>query len=139
MTKQEAERQANMFWALAEYGISRDDAESLRRISMTLRHWFELECGTDSGAIERDEATGKPYLVTEWGTRWTQGKRCRTPIADRETGARRRLAAIMARYPTLRAYVQGDPRGCALYIMRPQDVPEGQDADCCYTRGIAVY
>ena len=41
----------------------------------------------------------------------------RYPIADRETGARKRLAVIMARYPHLTAYVQGDPRGCALYIL----------------------
>lgn len=44
----------------------------------------------------------------------------------------------MARYPTLGYYVQGDPRGCALYILRPGDVPEGSTPDCCYSRGIAV-
>ena len=50
-----------------------------------------------------------------------------------------RLAAVMAKYPTLTAYVQGDPRGCALYILRPHDVPEGESADGYYSRGIAVY
>ena len=63
----------------------------------------------------------------------------RFPVPDRETGALKRLAAIMARYPQLSAYVQGDPRGAALYILRPGDVPEGGQADAYYSRGIAVY
>ena len=31
----------------------------------------------------------------------------------------------MKRYPTLQAYIQTDPRGCALYILRPGDVHGG--------------
>lgn len=34
--------------------VARDDAKALRRISMTLRRWHELECGDGSGHIERD-------------------------------------------------------------------------------------
>ncbi len=45
----------------------------------------------------------------------------------------------MSAYPTLGYYVQGDPRGCALYILRPGDVPEGAEVDRYYSRGIAVY
>lgn len=30
-------------------------------------------------------------------------------------------------------------RGAAMNLARPGDVPEGQTADCCYTRGICVY
>ena len=56
-----------------------------------------------------------------------------------ERGAQKRLAKIMARYPGYQAYVQGDPRGAALYILRPGDVPEGADVASCYNRGIAVY
>ena len=46
---------------LAALGFSRSDAETLRRISMTLHRWHEMECGTSSGAIVRDEKTGIPY------------------------------------------------------------------------------
>jgi hypothetical protein len=60
----------------------------------------------------------------------------RHPIADRETGARKRLAKIMANYPYLSAYIQTDPRGCAVYILRPGDVPEGCDPASYYSRGI---
>jgi len=116
---------------LTSLGISRDDAESLRRISMTLHRWHELECGSDNGCIERDETTGKTYWLNAMSGN-------RFPCNDRETGARKRLAAVMARYPALSSYIQGDPRGAALYILRPGDVPAGQDAGSYYSRGIVV-
>lgn len=113
-------------------GVTPDDARALRRISMTLRRWHEHEC---NGAIQRDgeRGDGAPY----WHNTYSGRKICRAP--DRERGAHKRLAAIMTRYPSLIPYVQGDPRGCALYILRPQDVPEGKDVDAYYSRGIAVY
>jgi hypothetical protein len=122
--------------ALVRAGVARDHAVALRRISMTLHRWHELECGDANGnAIERDEATGKPYMTYER----MSGSRARYLIPDRETGAKRRLAKIMTRYPTLGFYIQGDPRGAALYILRPGDVPEGAEADAYYSRGLAVY
>lgn len=117
---------------LRNCGITMDDALTLRRIAMTLHRWHELECGVDNGCIERDETTGKTY----WYNSRT-GRRTATP--DRETGARKRLAALMDRYPYLTAYIQGDPRGAALWLLRSGDVPNGADADAHYTRGIAVY
>jgi len=91
-----------------------------------------LECGVDAGGVERDETTGK---VTWYDSRTGR----RSPYADRETPALKRLAATMARYPTLSYYVQGDPRGASLYILRPGDVPEGEDVSAYYSRGVAVY
>ena len=117
---------------LMRAGIEYDDALALRRIAMTLHRWHELECGTDTGAVERDETTGKTYWLNAMN-----GKR--RPCADRETNAHKRLAEIMAKYPTLKAYIQGDPRGASLYILRPGDVPEGAEADSYYNRGLAVY
>jgi hypothetical protein len=113
-------------------GIEVDDAWALRRISMTLHRWYEHEC---NGAIQRDgdRGDGLPF----WHSTYDGRKLCRAP--DRERGALKRLAEIMARYPDLTPYVQGDPRGCALYILRPNDVPEGKDADAYYSRGIPVY
>jgi hypothetical protein len=122
-----------MLSRLERAGISPDDAKALRRIAMTLHRWHELECGTDYGCIERDEETGAPYWLNA-----RTGRRAYR-VADREAGARRRLAAIMARYPELSAYVQGDPRGAALYILRPGDVPKGGDVEGYYSHGLAVY
>lgn len=113
-------------------GISRDDAHSLRRISRQLHRWRELECGVENGGVERDEATGK---CTWYDSRTGRRSQCR----DREAGALRRLAAVMARYPALGCYAQGDPRGAALYILRPDDIPPGGTCRTYYTRGLAVY
>ena len=120
-------------------GISYQDANALRRISMTLSRWGELECGDGnehcSWAIERDEVTGKPYMVTYAHN----DKARRTPVADREKGALKRLQAIVAHYPDFVAYHQTDPRGCAVYVLRKDDVPVGSSIDSVYNRGVAVY
>ena len=124
---------------LAALGFSKPEAESLRRISMTLHRWHELECGTSNGSIERDEKTGVPYWYNA-NSRYVAANDPRSycRIADREAGALKRLKAIMAAHPALQSYVQGDPRGAALYILRPGDVPEGQSADAYYSRGVVV-
>jgi hypothetical protein len=112
-------------------GVTYDDATALRRISMTLRRWFELECGLDNGAIERDD-DGTPYWKPAFNSR-------KYRVPDRENGAYKRLAKIMTAYPDLTPFVQCDPRGCALYLLRPNDVPQGKDASAYYSHGIAVY
>lgn len=121
-----------MLQRLERAGVSPADAQALRRIAMTLHRWHELECGDDYGCIERDEITGKAYWLNA-----NTGRR--SVIADREKGALRRLAAIMASYPELTSYVQGDPRGASLFVLRPGDVTEGKNAECYYSNGIAVY
>jgi len=131
-TKSERIRQ---FYANASrLGITPADADALRRIEMTLQRWAERECGDGSNwAIERDEKTGKPFNVYHG-----EGKPRRYPVADREAGALRRLASILSRYPGLLAYHQGDPRGCALYVLAKSDLREGESLDCVYSRGWAV-
>jgi len=141
MTKNEFERRAQLTATLTGLGFKESEVESLRRISNTLRRWHELECGTDSGAVERDETTGKPIFRSTSGRSW--------PVADRETGALKRLGAIVTarnkrftvkdNVPMLFHYVQTDPRGAALYILRPQDVMAGVGPECFYSRGICVY
>lgn len=124
--------------ALSRMGIDETTANKLRRISLTLQRWAELECGTDNGAIERDETTDKPFYVRQYqlGGQW---KSSRYPVADREKGALKRLGAIMASFPELLAYHQGDCRGAALYILRREQLQAGESLDSVYSRGIAVY
>ena len=141
--------------ALCRAGIAHTDAIALRRISMTLHRWHELECGDGNdyaswclsrgkkdkgGAFEYDDA-GQPWLETHYNRVGLVSANVPSyrRIPDRERGALKRLAAIMARYPTLTSYVQGDPRGASLYILRPDDVPEGKHAESYYSRGVAVY
>ena len=139
MTKSELMRRAALSDSLHRLGFDADEVDTLRRISNTLHRWHDLECGTDAGVIERDDKTGRPFFVSEWGGRWGMTSRTRRPIADRETGALRRLSALMEKHAPLSAYVQTDPRGRALYILRPGDIPDGFKAESCYSRGVCVY
>lgn len=122
----------NNLQQLHAIGMTDDDARALRRISLTLRRWYEHEC---NGAIQRDgeRGDGRPF----WHSTF-DGRRY-APAPDRERGALKRMTALMSRYPALTPYVQGDPRGCAVYVLRPGDVPEGKAADAYYSRGIPVY
>jgi hypothetical protein len=136
-------RTARFFARLADLGLSYSEADTLRLAEKTLHRWAELECGDGnehaSWSIERDETTGKPYLVTHPHN----GASRRHRIADREAGALRRIAAVLADHGTLWSYHQTDPRGCALYVGRVADLIEhgtGRQMDIvsCYNRGIAV-
>lgn len=119
--------------ALTRLGIAEQDALALRKIAMILHRWYELECGIAGGGLEQDETTGKWWWYSSYS-----GKRTHT-VADREAGAKRRLARIMQNYPDLVAYIQTDPRGAALYIIPKSDVPVGARLGECYNRGVAVY
>jgi hypothetical protein len=132
------------FNQLTKLGIQYDDAVALRRIAMILHRWHELECGDGNdyaswtvtrgykinGSFVYDEDNGDAY---EERHVHTENKARYTRIADRERGALKRLAKIMANYPSLASYVQGDPRGAALYIL-PPDVTKDN-----YNNGVAVY
>ena len=134
MTKREREDRIRMYATLEALGLTLDECCALRRCSMTLHRWAERECGDGSNwAIDRDDVTGKPYNVYHG-----PGKSSRYAIPDRETGALKRAKAIAGAHG-MTAYHQTDPRGAALYILRPGDVPEGADVDGYYSRGICVY
>lgn len=144
MTKNQQDT-AHMMRQLAQMGIDYETAKILRRISNTLRNWFEMECGTGDDrvtqSIERDgeEEYSKPYLRIQFATPgggWHDTKR---PVVDRERNAKLRLKTIMEKYPDLVPYIQGDCRGCALYILRKSDLRAGDQIDSVYTRGVAVY
>lgn len=140
MNKHERENRNRTYNALQSVGFTFDECEKLRRISMTLHRWHELECGNSndwaSWAIERDEQTEIPYMVTH---HYNRPNPTRYRVADRENGAKKRLAKILESKPGISAYIQGDPRGAALYILRPGDIPEGKEAASYYNRGICIY
>jgi len=131
MNKSERRNMLALFNALSGMGFSDAEIEALRRIEMTLQRWGEQECGDERGAIERDEATGKPYWLNA-----NTGRRF--PVPDRERGALKRLGKIMADHPDFLAYHQTDCRGCNLYILRKSQVAAGESVESVYNRGVAV-
>lgn len=167
MNRKEAMRLAHQENTLQSLGFTQSEAESLRRISMTLHRWFEAEC---NGEIQRgDDGIARGYRVH---ARYIDPNDPRYwySVRDRETGACKRLAGIIktrnARNASIKhaaedcpgkpcstacdhvenpegivlsSYIQTDPRSAALYILRPGDVPEGADPSAYYSRGICVY
>lgn len=136
MNRKEAERHYALIARLNNAGFSAAEAETLRRIEMTLSKWAEHEC---NGNIQRDgeDADGKPrwYSINE-----RTGDIYRGPIiADRERGALKRLGKLMEAHPEYVAYHQGDPRGCALYVVPKSEMTRtGLPVDAIYNNGIAV-
>lgn len=107
------ERRAALVSSLASLGFNGDECDSLRRVSMALHRWHEHEC---NGTIQRDEGTGIPFHYSAY-----DGKRIGR-AQDREAGAMRTLGRILAGRADVAAYIQGDPRGCALYLYRPSEL-----------------
>lgn len=156
MTKREHEQRQFITDQLLRLGFQDYEIRRLRRASRTLTRWFELECGDSneygSWAIERDGAD-IPYRVHHSHRPPFNTTRFRIP--DRERGARRAIDKIVENRNTrhytqntdyygirrdeLTTYIMTDPRGCALHILRPGDVPEGKDPSAYYTNGIAVW
>jgi hypothetical protein len=135
-----ADRIARFYRVFSDLGFSFDETETLRRAEMTLHRWHELECGNcnaygTSYVLNRDEQTGKPFMEYHFG----DGRACKTAYPDKEKGALRRIAEVLKGKENIAGYYQqSDPRGCALYIIRKGDIPEGERAECFYSRGIAV-
>ena len=127
------ERHFRLVSRLQSAGFSYDEAETLRRIEMTLSRWGEHEC---NGHIQRDDETGKPRRYYETA----RGDIIRGDIvADREAGALKRLGRIMQSHPEYVAYHQGDPRGCALYVVPKSELERtGMPVNAIYSNGIAV-
>ena len=136
-----AMRKEHFFKVLSDLGFTHDETSSLLRIEKGLNRWHTLECGTGtdkrSESVERDEATGKPFVRIQYRTQSGEWRETKSACRDMEKSNLAMLASIMEG-KSVRGYVQTDPRGCSLYIIRPNDVPEGKDVNAFYSRGIAV-
>jgi hypothetical protein len=142
MRRTKAESIVRLYSALEKLGFSSEETSQLIRIERQLSRWSERECGDSndyaSFAIERDE-DGKPFEVRHIHPRHGMpSQTIRTPIRDTEASALRRLKLIMNNHTDAIAYHQGDPRGCALWIVSKADLGD-LDINSCYTRGVAVY
>jgi len=134
------QRKFEMLNRLQKLGVEYFDALAIRRTAMTLERWYEMECGTDHGCIERDEETGIPFWYNA-NSRYlaANDRRAYTRIPDREKGALKRLAAMMKKYPTLGAYIQTDPRGAPVYVYKVEDLKDSQIDNVYSSIGVAVY
>lgn len=135
MTKKELIRRMEQADRLVELGLTYDEAETIRRISMTLHRWSEHEC---NGNIQRDEVTGVPRWFSDNEMQWAKAPKG-SVIPDRESGAIRRMSRIIKAHPGLAWYHQTDPRGAQVYVYSV-DKLEGRSIDSVYSSiGVAVY
>lgn len=132
---EKAELKSQVISSLAKIGVRSSDCVKLMSIARGLHKWDELECGDEHGnCIERDEATGIPYMTSEPYDH--RGPRLRRKIPDTEKRLNVNLARVMERYPQLIAYHQGDCRGWPLYICERANTPE--PIDSFYNRGVGI-
>jgi hypothetical protein len=145
MTKQERADKNRVDASLIALGFSKDECNKLRRISNTLRRWYELNCNEDmrqgfmrDGILvdcanpeecKRLGQTCKTY-ITKYAT-MRGGKDFTFAIRNNETAAIKRLDAMISKNnaagKTLVAYyLQTDPRGAALYV-----IPMSRYEDYC--------
>lgn len=131
-TESKTLRTLRLAQSLAHFKLSPDDIAKLLRIEEKLRRWHELRCGIDAGHVEEigSEGSGKWEFVNRHGHR--------SPIRDAGKQARKALNAFTAENPDLIFYVQADPRGCALYLLKKSQVDSGEDVNAVYNRGVAI-
>jgi hypothetical protein len=140
MKQTKKQQTARFFDLMSENGFTYDEAKSLLKCERALRKWGELECGTGdrnrSVHVFRDES-GKPFYRVQFyaGGQWRESVQ---PKRDTEKAALAKVEAIMAGKTGFRAHHQTDPRGCALYIIRPGDIEAGGNVRALYNRGIAL-
>lgn len=98
--------------------FSLSELYQLHRYASVAHRWAEREC---NGEIERDEKTGKYFRSYDPG----YGPRKLYPMADRLTPLENRAIEIITK-AGWSYQLQGDPRGCPLYL---SPKPELKDSE----------
>lgn len=113
---------------LCRLGIKITDIPFFLKIEKTLSRWHERECN------EIEYIDDLPFRVIHTAS----GQKISHRVPNRGAAARKRLEKVMTEnYPNLAAYIQTDPRGCALYLYEKNAIKA--PIDSCYSSvGVAV-
>tara|TARA_R100000773_G_scaffold42765_1_gene40347 strand:+ start:372 stop:746 length:375 start_codon:yes stop_codon:yes gene_type:complete len=117
--------------AKQRHGVTDYAWRKLREAERTLHLWGEMEC---NGQIQtHDDGRTHLYGLDRWGSYTIH----RGQVPDREDLALKEARRIADRYGLL-VYYQSDPRGCSLYVYRPEDL-NGSPIDHVYpTQALAI-
>ena len=120
-----SQHMTNQDWLQKHYGVTRHTWYELRRYCRQLHSLDEQHC---NGEIQFDEdrQTWYRYNSDSYGTPTIKGNELRTQPED----ILRAAEALIKRHG-LKAFHQGDPRGCSLYVYKPEDVHG--DISCRYS------
>ena len=121
----------NQDWLQKHYGVSRHTWYELRRYCRQLHSLDEQACNGEI-QFDDDRQTWYRYNSDRYGTPTIKGSELRTTPQD----ILRAAEALIQRHG-LKAYHQGDPRGCSLYVYKPEELTG--DIHCHYnTQGTAI-
>jgi hypothetical protein len=131
-TESKTLRTLRLAQSLAHFKLSPEEIAKLLRVEKKLRRWHELQCGVEAGHVEEigGEGSGKWEFVNRHGYR--------SPIRDAGKQAEKALNAFTDENSDLFIYVQPDPRGCALYLLKKSQVESGEELSAVYMRGVAI-
>ena len=113
-----------------DVAIDFEDMNTLRRASLVLDRFHLLEA---NGNLSHDEDSDTYILISEGHCKGKYYEH-RSIYRNDYTPAIKRIKAICKKY-NLDMYIQGDPRGCPLYIAKSTD---GM-TDCNYPNFQAIY
>lgn len=116
------ERMMRLARVLPEWTI--DDILAATKAAAKIHRADEMVCNGD--VWESDESPGTWYDRADAPRRSPYGRAMAT------------LDRIVARYPGFSWYHQSDPRGAAVYILRPGAVRDGEAVEAVYTRGVPL-
>jgi hypothetical protein len=105
--------------------FNREEWTALKRCERTIHSWAEELCNSTIQEVEN--GIYHRFYNDPYGYPTIQGPR----IADKSEKAMQRAQGIAKRHG-FSAYKQGDPRGCALYVFRADDL-KGRPIDECYS------
>jgi len=128
-------------FAQRDLGLTCTDYKRLARLNKFIKYWVEEECnGTIQWAEDKEFKPTYPYRYNP-----DTGERDLKPIQDRYSEYLKECKSILEKYnpnkleDSLKLYIQGDPRGCHVWIYKASDDPEGR-VDCIYNSiGTACY
>ena len=102
------------------------DWAKLCRLSRSLRTWNEKEC---NGQIQCDDnGEHRLYFADKYGSFTIPGP----TLGDQGEAILAKAQQIASKYGAI-IYHQEDPRGCALFIYKVQELRDGQRIDNCYS------
>ena len=117
--------------AMQRHGLTDYAWRKLRKAERTLHYWCVAEC---NGQIQtHDDGNPHLYRLDRWGDYRIDGGQ----ILDREDLALKEARKIADRYGLL-VYYQSDPRGCALYVYRPEDLKGSNIRSVYATQALAI-
>ncbi len=116
---------------MQRHGLTDYAWRKLREVERTLHYWGVAECNNQIQT--HDDESFHLYRLDRWGSYTIHSKQ----IPDQKDLALREARRIADRYGLL-VYYQSDPRGCSLYVYRPEALKGSNIRSVYPTQALAI-